>query len=162
MEDQKKGNTAMPFSSDIAFKQLIKVKDRIHFFKTLSKQEIAALVYQVRFQKYAPHEVIFRKGESSNKAMFFIIDGAVDIYIHEECVTTLSNQTFFGEIRLFTGRPRSATAIVGNKGGVLLSFWIKEQNEENEPLAFSKLYKNMCFHLSNKILTMNQSEFLRK
>ena len=62
---------------------------------------------------YEPGEVIFRQGDDGS-SLFIIEEGAVDIAFGEGAgnvvLATLFNGQYFGELSLFDGAPRSATA----------------------------------------------------
>jgi hypothetical protein len=62
-------------------------------------------------QMFAPGDVIFKQGESSN-VIYFILRGRLEIY-HEETKTTfrdIESGSYFGEIAFFTHKYRCASA----------------------------------------------------
>jgi len=146
-----------------ALKQLLKVRRGVDFFKNLTEQEIAELVFNIRFRKFAPDEVIFKEGARDNKELYFLIQGSVAIDIlnkdtlKQMTVATLDKAMLFGEMRALIGEPRTATAKAGENGAILITFNIKESNEELSPLAFAKFYKNVSRILASKILQMNKT-----
>lgn len=150
-------------TKNAALKQLFKVKRGVDFFKNLTDEEISEIVFNIRFRKFAPDEVIFKEGARDNKELYFLIQGSVDINIlnkktlKQMKVATLDKALLFGEMRALIGEPRTATARSGKDGTILISFNIKESNEELTPLAFAKLYKNISKILANKILQMNKT-----
>ncbi|MFH0825155.1 MAG: cyclic nucleotide-binding domain-containing protein [Pseudomonadota bacterium] len=71
---------------------------------------------------FQTNEVIFRQGEQGDR-MYFILEGEVEI-IHgtgdgERSLAILHPPSFFGEMALITGSPRSATAVARSKTRVL-------------------------------------------
>lgn len=146
-----------------ALKQLLKVRRGVDFFKNLTEQEIAELVFNIRFRKFGPDEVIFKEGARDNKEMYFLIQGSVAIDIlnkdtlKQMTVATLDKAMLFGEMRALIGEPRTATAKAGKNGAILITFNIKESNEELSPLAFAKFYKNVSRILASKVLQMNKT-----
>lgn len=66
-------------------------------------------------RRYVKGEVLFRQGEAGH-VMFFIRNGSVRITQvvrgKEKDLAILGKGNFFGELSLFTNRPRSATAVV--------------------------------------------------
>lgn len=146
-----------------ALKQLLKVRRGVDFFKNLTEQEIAELVFNIRFRKFAPDEIIFKEGARDNKELYFLIQGSVAIDIlnkdtlKQMTVATLDKAMLFGEMRALIGEPRTATAKAGVNGSILITFNIKESNEELSPLAFAKFYKNVSRILASKILQMNKT-----
>ena len=83
-------------------------------FESLAEDEVTALVGQLEERRVAPAAVLFRAGEAGDP-MFLIHDGAVEISTGEgKQKTTLASLfpgQFFGELSLFDGSPRSATAV---------------------------------------------------
>jgi len=146
-----------------ALKQLLKLKRGVEFFKNLTDTEIAEILFNIRFRKFAPNEIIFKEGSKDNKELYFLIQGSVNIDIlnHETLkqvtVATLNKAMLFGEMRALIGEPRTATAKAGADGAILITFNIKESNEELSPLAFAKFYKNVSTILANKIMAMNKT-----
>ena len=93
--------------------------------------------------------------------MYFLIQGTVDIFVlnkeslKQMQVATLDKPLLFGEMRALIDEPRTATAKAGKNGVILITFNIKESNEELTPLAFAKFYKNVSKILAKKIKEMN-------
>lgn len=145
-----------------AMQQLIKVRKSVDFFRNLTAEEISEIVYNIRFRKYNENEVLFKEGAKDNMEMFFLLQGKIDISVlnretlKQIHVTTLDKPVLFGEMRTLIGEPRTATAKAGEDGAILLSFNIKQSNEELTPLAFAKFYKNVSGILANKIMDMNK------
>lgn len=144
-----------------ALKQLLKLKKSIAMFNGLTDIEISEIVFNIRFKKYSPEEVLFKEGARDNKEMYFLIQGTVDIFVlnkeslKQMQVATLDKPLLFGEMRALIDEPRTATAKAGKNGVILITFNIKESNEELTPLAFAKFYKNVSKILAKKIKEMN-------
>lgn len=149
-------------SNNAAMQQLIKVRKSVDFFRNLTAEEIADIVYNIRFRKYDSKEVLFKEGAKDNMEMFFLLQGEIDIFVlnrdtlKQIHVATLDKPMLFGEMRTLIDEPRTATAKAGEEGAVLLSFNIKESNEDLTPVAFAKFYKNVSGILANKIKDMNK------
>ncbi|HEX8796653.1 MAG TPA: DUF1003 domain-containing protein [Polyangiaceae bacterium] len=85
----------------------------IPLFESLDAAELAALAAQLEERRCAKDEVVFRQGDPGDR-LFIIRDGAV-VISHGEGkarvdLATLSNGQYFGELSLFDGEARSATA----------------------------------------------------
>ncbi len=145
-----------------ALKQLLKVRRGVDFFKNLTETEIQEIVFNIRFRKFAASEILFKEGARDNKELYFLIQGSVDISIlnhqtlKQMVVATLNKAMLFGEMRALINEPRTATAKAGKDGVILITFNLKESNEELSPLAFAKFYKNVSRILAKKVMEMNK------
>jgi CRP/FNR family transcriptional regulator, cyclic AMP receptor protein len=95
---------------------------RIPLFESLTRDDIVALSTRVEEIIYEEGAVIFGQGETGS-SLFVIEDGEVEIS-HGEGKTriVLANLfpgQYFGELSLFDGAPRSATATATKKTGVI-------------------------------------------
>jgi len=85
----------------------------IPIFESLTDEDLQALVARLEEATYEPDDVIFRQGDEGS-SLFIIEDGGVDISYGEGrtkvSLATLYPGQFFGELSLFDGAPRSATA----------------------------------------------------
>jgi CRP/FNR family cyclic AMP-dependent transcriptional regulator len=82
-------------------------------FESLTDDDLAALSKRVELASYELGDTIFHQGEEGS-SLFVIEDGAVEISYGEGkgkvCLATLFPGQYFGELSLFDGAPRSATA----------------------------------------------------
>ena len=144
-----------------ALQKLLQLKSKINFFKGLTNDEIADLLFNIRFQRFDAKEELFHQGCTKTKEIYYLISGSIDLYLYseksqkDEFLLSIDKPTLFGEMRSFIGEPRTATAITGDGGAILISFLIKESKETQSPIAFSKFYKNVIAILANKILETN-------
>ena len=85
----------------------------IPLFESLTPEDLDALSRRLEQVEYPEGEVIFRQGDEGS-ALFLIEDGAVEISYGEGrgkvVLATLFTGQYFGELSLFDGSPRSATA----------------------------------------------------
>jgi CRP/FNR family cyclic AMP-dependent transcriptional regulator len=85
----------------------------IPLFESLTQEDLNGLTVRLEESEYAPDEVIFNQGDEGT-SLFIIEDGAVEICYGEGAgnviLATLFNGQYFGELSLFDGAPRSATA----------------------------------------------------
>jgi uncharacterized membrane protein len=85
----------------------------IPLFESLTPQDIDALSNRLEEIRYAEGDIIFKQGDEGS-SLFLIDDGAVEISYGEGrarvSLATLFNGQYFGELSLFDGAPRSATA----------------------------------------------------
>jgi CRP/FNR family transcriptional regulator, cyclic AMP receptor protein len=85
----------------------------IPLFESLTPQDIDALSNRLEEIHYAEGQVIFKQGEQGS-SLFIIDEGSVEISYGEGrgrvALASLFNGQYFGELSLFDGAPRSATA----------------------------------------------------
>ncbi|HYS52496.1 MAG TPA: DUF1003 domain-containing protein [Thermoanaerobaculia bacterium] len=85
----------------------------IPLFESLTPQDLDALSKRLEQTDYAEGDVIFKQGDEGS-SLFVIDEGAVEISYGEGrgrvVLATLFNGQYFGELSLFDGAPRSATA----------------------------------------------------
>jgi CRP/FNR family cyclic AMP-dependent transcriptional regulator len=85
----------------------------IPLFESLTPEDLDGLTIRLEESDHAPGEVIFRQGDDGS-SLYVIEEGAVEIGYGEGpgniVLATLYNGQYFGELSLFDGAPRSATA----------------------------------------------------
>jgi CRP/FNR family cyclic AMP-dependent transcriptional regulator len=85
----------------------------IPLFESLTDEDLNGLTIRLEESDYGPGDVIFRQGDDGS-SLFVIEEGAVEIAFGEGAgnvvLATLFNGQYFGELSLFDGAPRSATA----------------------------------------------------
>ncbi len=85
----------------------------IQLFESLTPDDLKSLARRLENTEYKEGDVIFRQGESGS-SLFIIEDGAVEISYGEGrskvVLSSLFTGQYFGELSLFDGAPRSATA----------------------------------------------------
>jgi hypothetical protein len=85
----------------------------VPLFKSLSREELAALIRGLRLLTFEAGEIVVSEGERGG-SLFLVTSGAVRAYVRNAAqkqvqVRQLGEGDFFGEISVLTGRPRSAT-----------------------------------------------------
>jgi uncharacterized membrane protein len=85
----------------------------IPLFESLTDDDVDALAKRLETVEYNDGDVIFSQGDEGS-SLFVVEDGAVEISYGEGkakfCLATLFPGKYFGELSLFDGAPRSATA----------------------------------------------------
>src|SRR5205814_4514454 len=87
---------------------------RLPLFSRLPEVELAELGDRVRTKQFKRGETIFRKDDPGTH-LYMVLDGAVKIALpgefgQEALVAIMRTGDFFGELALFDGSPRSASA----------------------------------------------------
>src|ERR1700730_11998458 len=90
----------------------------IPVFESLTPGDLDALTGRLEQAEYAEGESIFQQG-GEGSSLFVIDEGAVEISYGEGrgrvTLATLFPGQYFGELSLFDGAPRSATAIAAKR-----------------------------------------------
>ncbi len=85
----------------------------IPLFESLTHEDLQSLSRRLDEAEYAPGDVVFRQGDEGS-SLFIIENGAVEISYGEGKagmhLADLFTGQYFGELSLFDGAPRSATA----------------------------------------------------
>ncbi len=87
---------------------------RYPLFAKLAETELATLVERMRMRAFKRGETLFRK-DDPGAHLYVVLDGAVKIALpgefgQEALVAIMRTGEFFGELALFDGSPRSASA----------------------------------------------------
>ena len=87
----------------------------VPLFSSLSHRELKTVNSIVHQRTYLEDEFVFRK-DQPGAAMFIVKSGKINIIDHDEnnqtnILTTLHDNTFFGELALLDDSPRSASAV---------------------------------------------------
>src|ERR1043166_10096095 len=62
------------------------------------------------FIPFKAGDTVFKEGEPGDQ-MYVVLEGEVDIIVHDKVVETVGVDNFLGEMALIDERPRSATAV---------------------------------------------------
>ena len=83
----------------------------LNFLQDLSRVSVSRISRILKPQVHSPIDMIFIENEQS-QCMYFITKGCIDIIDShsKSCIKILSNPNYFGEIGLFTGEKRTASA----------------------------------------------------
>ena len=94
----------------------------IPLFESLTAEDLDALARRLEDSEFASGDVIFSQGDEGS-SLFLIEDGAVEISYGEGkgkvTLASLYNGQYFGELSLFDGSPRSATAVALKKSRLI-------------------------------------------
>ncbi len=106
--------------------------EKVPLFKDLTVEELGKIAAITKTEEYEEGEVLFMEGEPGETA-FVVISGSVEIYRTAKKSKDVVIQTFksgdcFGEMSLFDGEPRSASA--RTKGTCILSSYTKNDLDQ--------------------------------
>jgi CRP/FNR family cyclic AMP-dependent transcriptional regulator len=97
---------------------------RVSIFSGMTLEQLRVLSTHLEAQHFLRGEVIFHEGDFSQD-LYIIARGEVHIVIHygsvnERTINMLGEGAFFGEMAIFEGAPRSATAIAAEEAELLV------------------------------------------
>ena len=116
---------------------------KVEFLKNLDSQQIGEIANASRLKLYGKDEYIFFQGDKGD-SFFIIKSGSVSIILDERIISTLGEGSFFGEMSLLTGNPRTAS--------------IKALEDTEVLVLDKKSFKT--FIQNNKIILNNVLEYL--
>jgi CRP/FNR family transcriptional regulator, cyclic AMP receptor protein len=126
-ESGKPASAQPPPTASVAddFRVDLASKRKLFQEQKLSSLEINFLASLSREKKFAPHQEIFREGETGDE-MYVLLEGRVMIskYIPgagEEALAFLERGDYFGEMALIDNEQRSADAKASDQGAVVLA-----------------------------------------
>jgi len=137
---------------------------RVHLFQSLSDEDIERLAASLRYRHLKKGETLFRKGDEGN-SLYIVRSGSIRIVLPSETgeevsPAILSEGTFFGEMALLDGMPRSADAVALEASEVFalnrrdfLSFLLNNENAIQSIFSFlsmrlrktDDLLEDVCF-----------------
>jgi len=99
------------------------VLGQVSLFSHLPNESVEALGKQLQHRRYDREQIIFHKNDPGS-TLYIIISGKVKILLpspegENVIVALLSTGEFFGELSLFDGAPRSATAVSADSTEIL-------------------------------------------
>lgn len=94
----------------------IKTLRRVELFSQMNDKELNALAERLRFSPFAKGNIIAKQGDERSHWLYIIINGEAEVYLEtpnagRRVMSTLGKGSFFGEMGLMTGAPRSASVI---------------------------------------------------
>jgi small-conductance mechanosensitive channel len=94
----------------------IKTLKRVDLFGQMSEEELLQLASRLKYMPFAKGNVIVRQGVSKQHWLFIVINGEAEVYLESESgekrtLGVISKGSFFGEMSLMTGSPRTASVI---------------------------------------------------
>lgn len=94
----------------------IKTLRRVELFASMTDEELQALAERLRYSPFAKGNVITKQGDSRSHWLYIIINGEAEVYLDapngvRRTLSSLGKGSFFGEMGMMTGAPRSASVL---------------------------------------------------
>jgi len=123
------GILATGFSEEVRRREFLRTYDLVHkvpFFHNLGPSLIAEVARLLKTREFPNGTTVVRRGQAGD-CMYFIVSGEIEVRTEPKPLR-LHPGSFFGEIALITGGPRTATAVAA-KHTVLLVLDIADFRE---------------------------------
>lgn len=94
----------------------MKTLRRVELFSQMTNDELRKMAERLRYSPFAKGNVITRQGDQKSHWLYVIINGEAEVHLESpeggrRLVSSLGKGSFFGEMGLMTGAPRSATVV---------------------------------------------------
>ena len=133
---------------------------RILLFRELTEDELRYLSRDLEERYYKKGEFIYQEGEIPG-LLYIIQQGAVEITKktptgHRQVIAVIQSGRFFGELSFFEKRRHAARAqAVEDSRLVVLSKFIYDEMEKEQPLLAHKLLREIILVMSANLDSMN-------
>lgn len=126
-------------------------------FQNIPPRDVVNILINFQKCEYSEGDIFFNEGEDSH-SMHIVLKGTVNITNKNKRICALESPSLIGEIGLFTGMPRNATAVAADDGTLSLRITSAELNSliDKDPKLLSKIYRNIILCLRNKVNNDNQ------
>lgn len=135
---------------------LTAIKDFL-LFQNIPPRDVVNILVNFYKSEHSEGDIFFNEGEDSH-SMHIVLKGTVNILNKNKRICALEAPSLIGEMGLFTGMPRNATAMAAEDHTLSLKITNKELNDllDKNPQLLSKIYRNIILCLRNKINNDNQ------
>ena len=143
-----------------AQKSLLQIKSRFELFKSLTDDDVIAIMDDIVVSQYQKGEKVFTVG-TTEKDMYFIVRGEVSVFVGpggDIKVATLKKAQFFGEMAYIMNEPRTATIKATSDIVLLLSFSVNTKVAKGVEGAYMKFYHNINKMLAQKLVMENRKK----
>ncbi|HEU0282898.1 MAG TPA: mechanosensitive ion channel family protein [Gallionella sp.] len=94
----------------------MKTLRRVELFSQMTDEELKVLAERLRYSPFSRGNIIARQGDQKSHWVYIIINGEAEVYLEspgggKRVIRDLGKGSFFGEMGLMTGAPRSASVV---------------------------------------------------
>lgn len=126
---------------------------RMKLFHGLTAKDVCDILNRGLAMRWGAGETVVHKGANSNQ-MYVIVEGRVGVYDGEKQLAKLEAGEMFGEMALFSNRPRSAT-VVALESCILLALSQETLKSILEKRVAVELLLNIVRTLSERLRDAN-------
>lgn len=138
-----------------SLKKLLSVQDKISIFRNIDPQALKAIVYDLKFVKFAFKDYVIEQNDTKSE-LYFIISGECHVFRDKHKIGVLRAGEIFGETAAIFQTKRNASVVCATKEAVLLSFSIDKENLPFCAPALTTLYKNLAYEINAKLEQLNE------
>ncbi len=93
----------------------LKILRKVELFSQMTDEELTVLAERLRFSQFAKGDIISKQGATAHW-LYIVVSGEAEVYLElagggKHVLRDLGRGSFFGEMGLMTGAPRSATVM---------------------------------------------------
>lgn len=130
----------------------------VDLFSTLDNYQLGVISDVVISRKYKKDENIILEDDSTDQALFIIVEGEVKVYIsgmdgRETILAMLGKGDFFGEMSLIDGEPRSASVKAVTNTSILV---VRRKDFQEELYKFPDLTMSLLEEMSRRLRKSNK------
>ncbi len=142
-----------------------KVLSRTYLFEGLNLKELELLLVTAGEKTCSKNDIVFREGERGNK-IFMVSQGVIELWKKEStelkgsCLAKVKDGELFGEMSIFDGQPRSASAIAAGDQKTKVLVWGEKEMTgliEEYPALGTKILLNIIKKLSGHLRSANNA-----
>ncbi|HEY8115787.1 MAG TPA: cyclic nucleotide-binding domain-containing protein [Actinomycetota bacterium] len=90
----------------------------VPLFRSLSKHQLMRILRAARAVEFQPNAEIIREGEAG-KGLYTVTDGSAKVLVGGNRLATLGSGSYFGEMAVIDGGPRTATIVAATRVSTL-------------------------------------------
>jgi signal transduction histidine kinase len=133
---------------------IIALLREVEIFSEINEDILALLANRMKYVVLEKNQLLFKKGDQDN-AMYFVIEGSIQVHDGDYIFTTLNSKQFFGEYSLIDLALRSASATAVTETQLLE---LKEQDFTQVSNAHPQIWKSILKSLTKRLRDYNVIE----
>lgn len=136
--------------------QFVQLAKKIAIFKNLKESDIALIMLNPKFLRFANSQMILKDGIVNNE-ICYLVSGKIDIILNNNSVKSISNGSLFGLTSFVTKEPMPVS-LISNGDSVVFSFNTNMQiSTESKAYTYFLFYKNISKYLSSSLKELSKT-----
>lgn len=117
--DRSSYKTVVESQSALNFKETLDFMVSVPILKSLTNEQLEALISAITIKKYDKNQVIFNEGEPGD-TLHIVKEGEVNVVINSNVLRSMGKGSFYGDQALISKCPRTATIVANSLVTVLV------------------------------------------